>query len=229
VSASGRSKIYAVLTGDLVKSSRLSPAQSKGAIGWLRSATKNFEKSFHGTVEGTLDSFRHDSWQLLLKKPALALRAAIFLRAALKTQSERETKYDSRIAIGIGPVESIAKDRISNSRGKAFTLSGQTLDGMKAERLAFADVDEDDCLARGVVPLLDQLVSDWSAVESQAVYGALRGWTQEESAANWPVGRGEKPPARQAVAKALSRAHWNRLLSVLEWRENAMQPPEVAS
>lgn len=228
MSASGRSKVYAVLTGDLVKSSRLSPVQSKRAIGWLRSATKEFEKSFRGTVEGALDSFRHDSWQLLLKKPALAIRAALFLRAALKMQSDGETKYDTRIAIGIGPVESIAKERISNSRGRAFTLSGQTLDAIKAERLAIARDHGDDCLARGVVPLLDPLVNEWSAIESQAVYGALRGWTQEYSAAHWQVEGDEKPPTRQAITQALQRANWNILLSVLEWHETRMQGPELA-
>src|SRR6266446_2694396 len=115
----GKAKIYAVLTGDLVKSSRLSVEQSRKAIGLLKRAVGEFEKTFQGAIQGELDSFRHDSWQMLMKRPTLAIRATIFLRASVKMQSDATTRYDTRIAIGIGAVDSISKRRISDSRGAA--------------------------------------------------------------------------------------------------------------
>ncbi len=226
----GRDRNYAVLTGDLVKSSRLAPAESRKAIALLKKAASDFEKTFPGTIEGELDSFRHDSWQLLLKRPALAVRAAIFLRAALRMQPDLR-KCDTRVAIGIGPVETISRRRVSDSRGAAFTRSGTALDATGNRCLAFASSGEreDECVARAVAPLLDSLISDWTATESRAVYGALRDWTQEESARQWPVARGQKRPTRQAVAKALRRAHWNQVQSVLDWLEKSMQPLRVAN
>jgi hypothetical protein len=226
----GKTKLYAVLTGDLVKSSRLSVDQSKRAIELLKRSSGEFEKSFQGAIQGELDSFRHDSWQLLMKRPALAIRATIFLRASIKMESDATTRYDTRIAIGIGTVDSISRRRISDSRGAAFTFSGKALDGMGGERLAFASENglTGDCIAQGVIPLLDCVISDWTATESRAVCGALLGRTQEQSAAKWPVDQGETRPSRQAVAKALRRARWITLERVLNWAERGMQPQEVA-
>jgi hypothetical protein len=226
----GKTKIYAVLTGDLVKSSKLSVEQSRKAIELLKRRAGEFEKTFQGAIQGELDSFRHDSWQLLMKRPALAIRATIFLRASVKMQSDATTRFDTRIAIGIGTVDSISRRRISDSRGAAFTLSGKALDAMNGQHLAFASENSlaGDCIAQGMIPLLDCVISDWTATESRAVHGALLGRTQEQSAAKWPVDQDETPPSRQAVAKALRRARWITLERVLNWVERNAQPQEVA-
>jgi hypothetical protein len=226
---------YAVLTGDLVKSSKLSAAQSKKAMERLRKAADKFGQTCPESTVGRLDTFRHDSWQMLLAKPELGLRAAVFLRAALKLHSDAKVKYDTRISIGIGTVESISKRRISDSRGEAFTWSGKGLDAMDAEGLVFAlpqqATPRDLWAAKIAVPLFDCIVGDWTATESRAVYGALMGWTQEETAKQWPGDdTRSEPPTRQAVAKALSRAHWTTVESVLKTVETGIkQPPEVAS
>ncbi len=219
---------YAVLSGDLVKSSKMSASQSKGAMDHLRKAADELGKIHPESIVGRLDSFRHDSWQLLLGKPELAIRAAVYLRAALKLQSDTKVKYDTRVSIGIGTVESISKRRISDSRGEAFTRSGKGLDAMKDQGLAFAPTSEQSndelSVAWGVVPLLDCVVTDWTSTESRAVYGALKGWTQEETAAQWPVDdERAKPPTRQAVAKALVRAHWSTVDKVLNWTEEGVK------
>lgn len=99
----------------------------------LRSSATEFSGCFPGSVQGTMDTFRHDSWQLLLAKPALAFRASLFLRSALRMKSTAETKFDTRISIGIGSIDVVAKTRISDSRGIAFTISGKGLDGMKRQ------------------------------------------------------------------------------------------------
>jgi len=46
-------------------------------------------------------------------------------------------KYDTRLSIGIGSVDFVAENRISDFRGLAFTLSGRGLDGMKHAHPAF--------------------------------------------------------------------------------------------
>ncbi len=226
--------LYAVLSGDLVRSSKLTPTQSKHAMEGLREAADAFCGAYPKAIVGRLDTFRHDSWQLLLTRPEMALRAALFLRTAIKRRSDAKTKYDTRVAIGVGTVESIAKRRISDSRGDAFTRSGKGLDAMKGHRLAFVSTDkppaDESWIAHGIVPLLDCVVGDWTAPESRAVHAALMGCTQEETAAQWyrDDARGEQP-TRQAVAKALIRAHWATLETVLESVESAQkQPPGVA-
>ncbi|WP_373499426.1 hypothetical protein [Desulfococcus sp.] len=220
-------KIYAALTGDLVGSSRLSAAGSAGAMEILRRAADDLAAGHPRAVVGPMDTFRHDSWQLLLEQPALAVRAALFFRTALKLESDAGAKYDTRVSIGIGPVELISTRRISDSRGPAFTRSGKGLDAMGGRCFA---IDAGDgppeplkCLAAAAVPLLDCIVGDWTPAESRAVNGALRGLTQEEIASLWPpVGTTGRPPSRQAVGDALARAHWRTVTDVLHWIETAI-------
>jgi hypothetical protein len=226
-----RTKVYAVLTGDLVKSSKLSTAQSRRAMDRLKAMAAEFGKVYPGTVVGRMDTFRHDSWQLLIERPDLALRTAVFLRAALKVGSDARTKYDTRISIGVGRAESIVKRRISDSNGPAFTLSGKGLDAMRNECLVFSAEEESPVsrwLSQAVVPLVDSLTADWTPTECVAVLGALRGWTQEETSANWPAEAGERP-TRQAVSAALDRAHWNAGEKVLAWIEDEMQTLDFAN
>jgi hypothetical protein len=225
---SGAAKTYAVLTGDLVKSSRLTVDQSQGAMSCLRQAADAFTALYPDSAVGRPDTFRHDSWQWLLSRPELGIRAAVFLRAALRMRSDPKTKYDTRVAIGTGPVESIAKRRVSDSRGPAFTRSGKALDALKDGCLAYAPAEDPAVAglwtARSVVPLLDCIISDWTATESRAVYGALMGWTQEQTAEQWPVSEttGRKP-TRQAVRDSLCRAHWLAVEGVLKWVKAAFE------
>ena len=220
-----RGKIYAVLTGDLVRSSRLTIADSKNAMAGLRRVAGEIGQQHPAAVVGRIDTFRHDSWQLLLGQPALAFRIAVLMRAALKMESDADTKYDTRVSIGIGRVELISKRRISDSRGPAFTDSGKGLDELVGQRLAFSAEDDRpirwQAVKNGIVPLLDCVVGDWTPTESRAVYGALKGWTQEETAGNWPrQAKTQKRPTRQAVSDSLVRAHWSAIEAVLRWLEN---------
>jgi len=221
-------KIYAVLTGDLVKSSLLTSVKSKGAMERLKKIAADFADQHPNSVVGRMDTFRHDSWQLLLEQPALAFRTAVFLRSALKLQSDASTKYDTRISIGIGKVELISKRRISDSRGPAFTFSGKGLDAMDGRCLVFVAGDDTPALwlglQRAVVPLIDCVVGDWTPTESRAVYGALKGWTQEKTAKNWPPHeKTAKRPTRQAVGDSLVRAHWSTVDAVLLWAEKEIK------
>ena len=216
-----KKKAYAVLTGDLVDSSKLTSKQSANAMRWLREAVKKFEELHPQSISGELDTFRHDSWQLLVKKPALCLKTAVYLRTALKLHSKRKVKYDSRISIGVGEVELIADSRISDSRGPAFTISGKNLDAMKRNRLMCRTQFEESLafslLGQVALPLLDCVVTDWTSTESHAVHGTLEGLTQEKIARLLPPNpRTGKTVTRQAVADSLERGYWTTVEGVLD-------------
>lgn len=215
------SKIYAVLTGDLVKSSKLTSDESQGAMRWLRDAVKSFGSLHPQSITGELDTFRHDSWQMLMTQPALSLRAAVYLRTALKLHSNKQARYDTRISIGVGEVETVAESRISDSRGSAFTISGKNLDAMGRNRLVFeAQEKESTVLAlmgRVAVPLLDCVVTDWTSTEAHAVHGSLERLTQEEIAQLLPLNpRSGKAVTRQAVSDSLDRGNWGTVEDVLQ-------------
>lgn len=221
-------KKYAVLTGDLVKSSSLTSEKSKKAIERLKKLSIEIDEFNLGTVVGQIDTFRYDSWQLLLENPESCLKVAVFIRVGLKMESDAKTKYDTRISIGIGGVETLGKNRISNSRGPAFTYSGKGLDTIGGQYLAFIYGNQKNILLsvleHGVIPMLDCIIGDWTAKESRAILNSIKGLTQEETARQWPPDKKTgKKITRQAVGDALIRAHWNEVKKVLEWIESEIK------
>ena len=117
---------YAVLTGDIVGSSRLDPAELRALMQRLREGAKRFEQAFAGTVVGELDVFSGDGWQMLMPDWKRSLRAAIFMRALAKADMEIEA--DTRVAVGWGGVDvtSLNRGRISESTGTFSEVAGSS-------------------------------------------------------------------------------------------------------
>lgn len=218
-------KIYAVLTGDIIGSSKLGPDGLEAAMSRLAGLASEFEQIHPGAVVGRAEVFRGDSWQLCLRRPSLVVTAAVFIRAGFKAN-----EFDSRIGLGWGPVDRLDADRIRESSGPAFTRSGQALDGLGKDRLlAVASCDgaapgPNDMLDAGV-GLLDALISRWTQSESVAVYGALRKLSQE-AIALLPQAQTKQgtAPSRQAIQDALRRISWaSHVLPFLEEAEESME------
>src|SRR5690606_36032467 len=155
-------KTYAVLTGDLVKSRRLQSGDLERARQTVLGALDGMPWA---GVEGKAEFFRGDSWQALLSRPEQSLRAAIYVRAALRALDLPEARADSRVAIGIGPVARIERGRISLSTGEAFQRSGKALDDLGATaRLAIALPEGAGAVGAWVevaLGLVDRLVRGW--------------------------------------------------------------------
>lgn len=198
-------RLYAVLTGDIIKSSRLPTDDLEAVRGLLRDGVEGIRKWERGLVRGKLEFFRGDSWQLLITDPGRSLRAALYLRAVLIAAKIA----DSRIAIGIGTVKSLNPRRISQSTGEAFTLSGQALDLLReASRLAVAlsdDVPEGMRLLGMVTRLCGSLVNDWTSRQAEVAALALH---PDEPIQEDIASALDPPVTRQGVSKALIAANW---------------------
>lgn len=209
-----RKRLYAVLTGDIVKSTALSaPALTK-----LRREAKRASNVItdwgKNPVRCAIEFTRGDEWQMALAEPALALRAAIFLRARLKAVH----KADSRIAIGVGHVERFSSNSVFESTGEAFSLSGRMLDSMGQDRLLIILNDRlgdtfyplADFFTQAVA-LCDAVIEDWTAKQAEYISHALapHGPTHEEIAETMGA-------TRQAAQKSLDAAHWRRLDALID-------------
>lgn len=122
--SSSAAGVFAVLTGDIIKSTNLSAEQLDQTRAVIRKGVRQFREKSRRAVSGLPEFFRGDAWQLLLKEPGSALRVALYIRALLSA----ETDVQTRISIGIGGVDVINRKRTSLSMGEAFTLSGHGLD-----------------------------------------------------------------------------------------------------
>lgn len=129
-------RLYAVLTGDIVKSSRMSPTDLKRLPRVLTSIFKSIDKLCKPEDFATQFSiFRGDSFQVICE-PASVLKAWLLIRAGLRAAypAPLSKSVDARIGIAIGKVNHLAKN-ITESSGEAFLLSGRLLDELKTTRL----------------------------------------------------------------------------------------------
>lgn len=112
-----------ILTGDIVKSRSI-----KNPEIWLSTLKEALahcsKKPSHWEI------YRGDSFQLELENIMESLKAAIYIKACIKTIKD----LDVRIAIGIGEKTFTGKS-IVESNGEAFQFSGDTLENLKKEKI----------------------------------------------------------------------------------------------
>lgn len=198
----------AVITGDFIGSSKLAPKDWDKLHFVMKESSRLLRKSFIEIVPLEVDIFRGDSWQMLVLDPAKALRLSLFYRATIRAKIARPN-LDTRIAVGVGKIDSIPETRVSEGHGEAYLLSGEALDWLnrsKAANMCFAH--KDDEIAENfdvIVRLIDAIATRWTDKQALAISGALRGMKQEEIAEKlW-----DKRITQQAVAQHLSRAGWD--------------------
>lgn len=208
------SNYYAVLTGDIINSSKMSVEKLKSVRKQLRNHAKKLNGFKYGLVIGNIDFFRGDGWQLLLKNPRYALRSILYLRAALIGFEQADT----RISVGIGKIDHI-DNKVSRSTGAAFTYSGEALDQMKhKDRMCIKLSQEDqpdEVMLKAIFILCDALTKHWRTRQAEAVVGALEGLTQAEIA-----NRLSPPVSQQAVKKLHENAQIQAIERVLRIIEN---------
>lgn len=213
-----RPDAYAVLTGDLVRSSKLPPADLKKIMQRLRDGAVKFSKTFPHSVYGKLDVYSGDGWQLLIPDCKHSLRAALFLRAVVK--SYEKSQVDTRIAVAWGTVDEsrLNPERVSESTGEAFTESGRALKGMKKHRRLVWQPGNPLAhvvLLNSAVSLLDELATHWTSRQAETLALALLDQSQEEIAA----ALGKRQPT---VHQALQRTGWRGIVDFLHEIEHSL-------
>lgn len=203
-----------VLTGDIVRSSRLSRRELEAL---MRALAEGADMVRHWTSPASppLERFRGDGWQLALNEPHWALRAGLILRATVRMVSR---SADTRIGFGIGSGE-FASD-LAASSGSAFELSGEQLEQLSGPgRWSFA--------ADG----MPSARLDLTAALFTACEGWSSGWTSKQAEAVALLIRPEEPAIvdvaerlgvrAQTVQDHFAKAGGKALLQVLHQYENS--------
>lgn len=216
-----KNKLYAVVTGDVVSSSRLSTTRRRSLNRAMTRTSKALRTAFKNGIPADVDIFRGDSWQMVLTDPTLVLRASLFYRADLRSRMQSH-QFDIRMACAIGTINFIPGARVSEGDGEAFQLSGRALESMSKSismSIRFPKQPSERALSV-VVQLVDSLAAKWSDKQALAVTGALQGWTQDKIAKTcWK----KKPISQQAVAQHLNRAAWSSVETALTFFEETVE------
>ncbi len=185
----------AVITGDIIQSSKLDAETRQWLMRSLKAALEQWDNDFE--MESEL--IRGDSFQCLISNPELALKIALLIRTYIRSLNptaaydiyHRENPailltnwlFDVRIAIGVGGID-YEGDTLAESDGEAFHLSGRALDLLKDSRqnLAIVSTDKNKEELATMAPLLDAIISKTTALQCQVINLKLLEYTEIEIA-----------------------------------------------
>ena len=216
-------KLYAVITGDVIRSSRFVGVHRRKLHDAMTDADKALRQAFKDDVKLPVDIFRGDSWQCLVQDPVHGVRVGLFYRAALKASMD-DNETDTRLAIAVGQVDFVPEERVSGGDGDAYRLSGQLMETMAHNaRMNFGFAGKENTTEIKAIAvmlcLMDALARQWTSRQANAVCGALRNLSQKEIAeTRWP-----RPITQQAVAQHLDRAGWHAIHQGLRFLEETLK------
>ncbi len=213
-------KYYAAITGDVINSSAFDDRHRDLLHDAFLDVGSELNEYFPGQLVGKVSIFRGDSIQFLLHDPAMALRATLFVRSALKASLAKH-KTDMRLAIGIGQVSFFPESNQGGADGEAYRLSGAALDNLAPkETLALYittnwSTEQQRQAVQTIAVLLGFQAESWTSKQALALKWALLNKTQEEISQLWP-----ESVTRQAVAKSLEGAGQFAVEHALQYFEN---------
>ncbi|MDJ0806488.1 MAG: hypothetical protein QNJ78_06605 [Gammaproteobacteria bacterium] len=194
-----------VITGDIVGSSQIDDRNT--LLDALHGVLDVLARQF--AVRS--DVYRGDEFQALIPNPAHTTLAALLIRARIIALSpSKKQPWDARISMGVGRVDSL-RERLGESSGEAFTLSGRGLEAIKKsdERLSLlagsADITRQLSL---LTRMADDIITHWSHYSGEVAYFSLL-YNESQQALAKRLGRSQPTiNTRLVTAKlALIRAY----------------------
>lgn len=164
-------KIGAIITGDIVDSSRMSAKEHDLMLQMLQSLPKLLST----LIKIDLEIFRGDSFQIRVGKPVDSLTAALAIRANIRSYkfAESNSQWDARLSIGIGSIE-YENRTLATSDGEAYRASGRGLDAIGKCRLIIETPwDEVNKELRVSTAFADDIVSGWTQSQSRVMFQSL--------------------------------------------------------
>jgi hypothetical protein len=197
----------AVLTGDIVNSTKLSPAAERRLTRLLGELLTGYLSEF----------FRGDSFQVYVKKPEQALQLALLCRTAAISLLKEDSPFlpDIRISIGIGTVDPPVRS-LKNAKGEAFLLSGRHFDaiGKSHQRLVIAAGNP---LANEglqvIADYLNAIFESMTAKQAEVIFRLLKGLTRQEVAA-------QLKKTKSTIHQLLTSGHWEEIERLLQQFKN---------
>lgn len=161
--------IAAVLTGDLIGSTRTEQASVDAAMDAIRSVALN--EAELGGADIRFERFRGDGWQIYSRDATRVFRLTLLVLANLQSRPDLPK---TRISAATGLVAFMPETGLASASGEAFSVSGQTLDGMTTQRLMFKTEEYGSPWKSALFSYLDWQSSRWSPEQAEAIAIAFR-------------------------------------------------------
>lgn len=199
----------AVITGDIANSTKLPPIQLKKMIGQFKTLL----------AAHTLEFYRGDSFQLLVRNPPDALQVLFQLRAIARSYGQ---DIDVRAGIGLGTANTRVRE-LRTATGQAFILSGRAFDAL--DKSTTLHIQSSKIAAN--LPL--QLLSDYTnfvfqqitARQAAVIQQLLAGRTQQQAAQKLKI-------SQPTINQQARNGGWPELERILSHFKNIMDPNPIS-
>ncbi len=205
-------KIYAVITGELAESKKVSQEHMGRIPDIIRSAFKTVNEHTDPDNKLVYEIIRMDEFLCLTDNPDSALHSILMLASAFRYQSysQLQIRTDLKLSMGIGPIELFQRE-LRESDGTAFRFAYAGLNSMKRnQRLAIEttkdEINEEMKVACG---FMDILIHDWSDEQAEALLLRLSGKNQSEISEELKI-------SQPAVNRRLKAAHYDAIDLLLQ-------------
>jgi len=203
-------KRVCVLTGDIIASKKASATALEAAFKALSDGAERLERWWPKLAPSRFTRYRGDGWHVIVSDASRSLRSAVYLTARLR---QADTGLSTRIAIGIGSVSRVGLDNLSDARGAAFELSGQSLDEMKRGEIMTITGDGVTPLHKAIIALAAERASRWSREQAEAVALCMTSDVLTQSEAAQQLGISD-----QAISARLSSAGYSSIMTAVnQW------------
>ncbi len=199
--------MQAVLTGDIVNSTKLTPSKERGLIKTIQQALEPYKYEF----------YRGDSFQALMKQPADSLRIALLCRTAAISIIDK-TNTDVKISIGLGEVKERTKT-LGAAKGEAFILSGRAFDELERaeQRLIIVTANEKANISFQVISdYINSIFSRMTPKQAKVIFELLKGGLQQDV-----VKRLKK--SKSTISQHVSSGRWAEIEKILNQYELLVQ------
>ena len=195
--------IIAVITADIVNSTRLKKAEEKILISNLSTILKSYKFEF----------YRGDSFQAYIPDPKEALKVVLRARAAAKRLSSGFSSpfADVRSSIGIGNITTVVKD-LKTAKGEAFLISGRAFDEMSKSGKRLKIQSHNDAMNLGlkiIANYADSLFAGLTSKQAAVVFELLMDYNQIETAKRLKK-------SQPTINKHAQSARWAEINNLIE-------------
>lgn len=198
--------MVAIITGDIIQSQ-----QTDSRI-WNNALKKAL--STMGENPYDWEIYRGDSFQLLTS-PESALKQAFILKACLRSLAD----VNVRLSIGIGEIERRAQ-KITESAGEAFVVSGHLFDQLKKQTLAVQTPWEKfNEVLEVTLPLSMYIADQWTVKSAEVLL--LKWWHPDWS--QQQIAEHLQKKAQGNISEAFKRGGYDEIQALINYYEQQIQ------
>ena len=199
--------IQAVLTSDIVHSTKLLPRQEQQLVRRLRLVLSSCKFEF----------YRGDSFQVYLKDARPALETALLCRTAAIGMARNTENFtpDVRIGIGIGKAKE-PEGTLGTARGEAFVLSGRAFDKIAKSSTKLIISTANELADEGLQVLasyINAIFNGMTGKQAEVIFELLKGNSQQAVAL-------KLKKSKSTISQHVTAARWDEIKTLLRQYKN---------